>query len=146
MKKLFTTVAMLVALAFGGSADAGHVTQGPLVEGRMVASRTAYCISADDARVVGEAWLNGNAAANTQIGIFSARTNAGILRCGNGEGRVTPIELVGQYKRDDGKVLNLIRVLAYGIEIEIVLMTLAPFVPVPVLGGTRHLQRRPSVS
>ncbi len=130
MKQLLLTAAMLVAFALGGPAVASHVTQGPFVEGRTIYSQTAYCISADDARVVGEEWLNGDAAANTQIRIFVVPTDTGATRCGNGKGKVTPIELVGQYKRDGGKVLNLIRVLAYGINIEIVLMTPVPFIPI----------------
>lgn len=126
MNKLFLTVTMLVAFAF--PAMAGHTGPSSFVEGKLIPSQTQYCISAEDALIVGEAWVNGNNAAATQIRIFTVPTDIGLFRCGLGQGRVTPIELVAQFARPSGETLNLIRVLAYGLNIEIVLMTGIPFV------------------
>ena len=127
MNKLFLTVAMLVAFAF--PAMAGHEGSGfSLVEGKPTPARTQYCITAEDAHIVGKAWVSSNRAAGIQIKLFSVPTNIGITRCGVGQGRVTPIELVEQFTRPSGEILNLIRVLAYGLNIEIILMTSIPFV------------------
>jgi len=127
MGKLLLAAAMLVV--FGGPALAGHeAPRGPLVEGNEIFARTPYCLSLDDARLVGEKWAaEGRAAATVTVQALTTETGGRLTRCGEGRGRVTPLELMGEYTSPNGLVLNLVRVMADGINLELFLLTTIPF-------------------